>query len=297
MLDFNYASSSRAQDIQDDWQEERKGIRGGRNKDRGADSGNVKVFRDTSKQNSRTEGLPPSRGSFRPNDQQSPVLQDCATLSAPSDQSPDGQTRRFQPPPGFGRLTADVPQQSSNTSVDSFTRPVRPVPAAEPSRIVFASPFTPLHMPTPAETHALAQTANAQRSSPLLKGESHIVKTIEKMLGSSEDLIIQFKNLTHQFKENIIDAKSLLDGIVILAFKNRDSGEKNTLTLLGKVWTHLADSLPEESDVSVELTTVISKKKKKGVSLAEFEAIKKGAPKKDAMLRAWYDFKVSVIFI
>ena len=117
------------------------------------------------------------------------------------------------------------------------------------------------------------------------------------MLGSSEDLIIQFKILTHQFKENIIDAKSLLDGIVTLAFKNRDSGEKNTLTLLGKVWTHLADSLPEESDVSVELTTAISKKKKKGVSLSEFEAIKKGAPKKDAMMRAWNDFKVSVIFI
>lgn len=276
--------------------------------------------------------LSPNRGSFRTSttndNESSPSIGSFraiqVTHTAP--EVPEEPVRRFKPPPGFGKLTKPVTEvlapknkphppgfnpppefgivAPTALEANSARLPTTSYPNLSDSRHsrgpVFSRPviaqFEPADMPTPAELRAqtLAEMPLPAVAS-ILKGDPDFVKAIEKLFDSSIDILNQFKELIGKFKTNRIDSKELLDEFIRLSLSAKpDSKPQNIFVMAGKAWARLADTLPEEAS-TLDLNTAMSlkKKKKKGVSLAEFESIKKGVHKKDAMLRAWNDFKVT----
>jgi hypothetical protein len=151
-------------------------------------------------------------------------------------------------------------------------------------------PLNSYTMPTPAEMHKSSPTGF------ILQGEPDMLQIIEKKLLSSDvDAILHFKDLIQLFKSNSIDSDSFLNAFLELVFiKTNMISRPNILNLIGAVWARLANLLPPESDVAPELQIALSKKKKKGMPLKQFEEIRKGTPKRDSMLKSWNDYKIKV---
>ena len=178
------------------------------------------------------------------------------------------QSRMHRAPVGFGQLSEPV-----------VVQPVPVVPAE----------------PTPAEMMALQpSSAPTPSSKPILNGDPDLVRAIEKLLGG-QDKIIKFKDLTRDFKSNNIDAFNMLQAFSSLALVDKPlKAQKSTIDELGRVWHRMAESVPEDKSAVVN---VVPKKKKKGLSLAEFEALNRATPRREAMIKAWNNFKAMVIVL
>ncbi|KAI8906724.1 hypothetical protein EDD86DRAFT_209613 [Gorgonomyces haynaldii] len=191
----------------------------------------------------------------------------------PSQQEPEEipdqfrEERRFQAPAGFGSQLSNAPPP--------VTRDPSPPPVARPE-------------PTPAELLAMTDTE------PLLNGDPEVVRGIERLLSNSRERILRFKQLMNQFKQNDIEAYTLLDAFIRMSLDGRPAGQHDqTLLDLGKVWQRMADTVPETSNMEpvIQEALLTKKKKKKGLSLQEFEALRKGTPKRDSMIQVWNAFK------
>lgn len=194
--------------------------------------------------------------------------------------------RAKAPPAGFGtKLSAepDPIEESQNIMAQPVMLPLRELRPA-------------ILEPTPAEMFAitLLQAPKNNLQAHGLKGDPDLIKLIEKLFGFAD--VVIFKDLMLKFKNNVIDSAMLLNQLLNLALASKSSNTyEKTIDQLGIIWHRLSDSLPESKvDLSQNTLEVLDKKKKKGISLKEFEAIRKGIPKKEAMLREWNDFKALV---
>ena len=179
------------------------------------------------------------------------------------------------PPPGFGaHLTGITPVDFPSLSA-SLSR----------SRISSQDPTPAENVNGPAASVTLSDTFTA--------------RDIEKLLGRDSNLITQFNFFTAQFKTNELSAKDFLDNFVSMAVAAKSmKTDSRIIQETGKLWMKMSNFLPEECKVDLEIKQAIEKnkqKKKKGISLAEFESLSSGSTIKDAMLLAWNNLKANVL--
>nr|KAJ3421759.1 hypothetical protein HK105_002403 [Polyrhizophydium stewartii] len=173
-----------------------------------------------------------------------------------------------------------------------------------------AGGFGTMLSPTPAESAALQgrqsnPTAGLQEQQKkklerdlALEGEPDIVASLQRLFGTSQTSATEFKRLMRDFRQSSISASEFLDGFTKLTLVDKhgpllEDARQET----GRVWMRLIDTFPEEGASDADASDAAAgranagKKKKKGISLSEFEAMRRSMPKKEAMLRAWNDYK------
>ncbi|KAL2916574.1 hypothetical protein HK105_204007 [Polyrhizophydium stewartii] len=247
-----------------------------------------------------------------------------SNASADSTDDSDGQrgrgSRRFNVPAGFGTaLTSAPPQPPAAIPEPAAPVLVDPTPAQAPARTAArlaaatASGFGTMLSPTPAESAALQgrqsnPTAGLQEQQKkklerdlALEGEPDIVASLQRLFGTSQTSATEFKRLMRDFRQSSISASEFLDGFTKLTLVDKhgpllEDARQET----GRVWMRLIDTFPEEGASDADASDAAAgranagKKKKKGISLSEFEAMRRSMPKKEAMLRAWNDYKAKV---
>lgn len=197
----------------------------------------------------------------------------------------DSGSSRRRAPAGFGQLTAPPTQTApESSSFNSFAS--RP----QVNRPDTSFPSFPESLPE--------VLLNPAQADVLVNGGSELILYIQKLIGYGPDTMAQLKILVWSFKNGSIPAERLLRDFhsLALAFNARKKPEQ-LLTEMGGVWTRISACLPEEATDSQLQKALEKRSKKKGLSIAEFDALRKGEPKKSAMLRAWNDHKVKVDFI
>ncbi|KAJ3258451.1 hypothetical protein HK103_003573 [Boothiomyces macroporosus] len=165
-------------------------------------------------------------------------------------------------------------------------------PALGGQRRGFGAELTDTSNPTPAElsTPAPIELTPAQDNA-LADAGPELMSILEKLFKSNDSFLAQFKILTASFKANTVSASVFLNEFVNLSIKNNPGVKKDlVMNEVHRAWQHLAETFPEEQP----LQTSQKKSKKKGMSIEEFEAMKKSESKRTAMLRAWNDHKATM---
>ncbi|KAJ3313006.1 protein disulfide isomerase (PDI) protein [Boothiomyces sp. JEL0838] len=165
-------------------------------------------------------------------------------------------------------------------------------PAHGGQRRGFGAELTDTSNPTPAElsTPAPIELTPAQDNA-LADAGPELMSSLEKIFKSNDNFLAQFKILTASFKANTVSASAFLNEFVNLSIKNNPGIKKDlVMNEVHRAWQHLAETFPEEQP----LQTSQKKSKKKGMSIEEFEAMKKSESKRTAMLRAWNDHKATM---
>ena len=164
-------------------------------------------------------------------------------------------------------------------------------PAMQLQRPVFSSPN--LSGPTPAELAKGSAHTVIEQTVPII-GDVGFSNQLTKLFGSRAALV-EFGTVVDQFRNNQADAKTLLSKFTELALRVKNSKEQ--VAQMGSLWRTMTDILPEESNVENDIQEAFKgrKKQKKGIPLMEFQSLKLGSRKKEALLQAWNNFKVNVI--
>jgi hypothetical protein len=121
---------------------------------------------------------------------------------------------------------------------------------------------------------------------------------LQKLIGKDFNSLAQLKISFHSFKTGSTSVEKLLTEYLSLIDSGNPSRKKSTdlMTETQSVWHRMADLLPEEASDTQVQRALDKKAKKKGLSLEEFEALRRGEPKKSSLLRAWNDYKVKASF-
>eukprot|EP00842_Homolaphlyctis_polyrhiza_P002982 jgi/Hompol1/3685/HPOL_001661-RA len=223
-----------------------------------------------------------------------------------------GPSGRRNVPAGFGaQLTSAAPIP---TAVDPLVDNYPPIGSTSTQQAapIRRSPIPAALAPTPAEAIAiLAATSAAEQplrtqnqeqqvqreleKIPALSGEPELVAALKRLFGASSGSVSEFKRLMYDFRQGNILATVFLDGFVRLSMANKIGKQIADARIdVGRVWNRLIETYPEEpSDHNEQAMheAAKNKKKKKGMSLEEFEAFRRSIPKKEQMLRAWNDFR------
>ncbi|KAH6596723.1 hypothetical protein BASA61_003417 [Batrachochytrium salamandrivorans] len=252
--------------------------------------------------------------------------------NAPESRDTEATHRRLQVPFGFGSQLSTPPPTATRASVDDFppiqgesseSKSLR-VPSSTlqlgAARTAFGVPASrtlpPTHAPTPAEAAALhgrsdelplSQQQQQQQRQILerdlqLSQEPEIVTGLLKLFGFSSNSVAEFKRLSLDFRSGRSSASGFIDGYMNLAL----AGRRGKLLVeaqkdAGQIWMRLLETYGDSAngdgldDGFVSAANQRGKgKKKKAVSLAEYEATSRTMPKKQAMLRAWNDYRIKI---
>lgn len=208
-----------------------------------------------------------------------------STLSL-NDTTPAADNRRIRPPSNFGS------HLSSSSNVDNFPPPSRARVGAtsgprEPQVEAFPLPQAAVSseeiLLTPAQNDILSAAG------------PDLIVALQKLIGIKTSNMSLLKISIWSFRNGSIFAEVLLNELVGLAEASHPrKTHKQLLPQLSSIWNQIADTLPEEATNSQIQRALEKKSKKKGLTIEEFEALRKGEPKKTAMLRVLNDHKVRV---
>ncbi|KAJ3275918.1 hypothetical protein HDV01_006785 [Terramyces sp. JEL0728] len=203
--------------------------------------------------------------------------------------SGSGTTRSRDEEVRRGRQRSDRPETQSSSpatnAADNFS-------VLGGQRRGFSGNLTETTNPTPAELSAPAPIElTPAQDNALADASPELSASLEKIFKSNENFFAQFKIMTASFKNSTLTANAFLKEFVNLSLKNNQSVQKElVMNEVHRAWQKLAETFPEEPQVQANQ----KKPKKKGMSIEEFEAMKRSEPKKTAMLRAWNDHKATM---
>lgn len=125
---------------------------------------------------------------------------------------------------------------------------------------------------------------------------SDFILLIQKLIGKDFNSLAQLKISFHAFKIGTLSVDKLLSEFLSLIESGNPSRKKSIdlITETQSVWHRMAELLPEEASDAQVQRALDKKARKKGLSLQEFEALRRGEPKRSSLLRAWNDYKVKV---
>ncbi|KAJ3338568.1 hypothetical protein HDU91_001170 [Kappamyces sp. JEL0680] len=228
---------------------------------------------------SRRKGKPPGQDGSGP----SSARGSFQNLSIASSDDAASQGRAHRVPAGFGsQLTSDAsfptPTISHRPQVGRSSSPAPDYPL--PSEA--AAPVSEILL-TPAQTDILAA------------GGPELIFAIQKLIGTQGNNLASLKLAIWSFRQGTSTAEKLLQELYSLCVAQHPKKKADQLlTEMGLVWHKIIDTFPEEATSDQIQRALEKKSKKKGLTIEEFEALRKGEPKKEAMLRVWNNHKIKV---
>ncbi len=199
-------------------------------------------------------------------------------------------SRRLRAPEGFGSHLSHPVSQTGG--FQSFS----PRPQVGAS---LANSSTSNSFPLPQESQSYNDELllTPAQNDIFLLGGPEIIFAIQKMIGLHVSAMSRLKLAFWSYRNGSLPAEILLSDFLSMVESNHP--RKRPEQLLGEMsslWHRLADTMPEEA-TNIQIQKALEKKsKKKGLTIEEFEALRKGEPKRTAMLRVWNDRKVKVPF-
>lgn len=211
-------------------------------------------------------------------------------------------SRRLRAPEGFGSQLTSAPAPMSKTGNFSSFAPRPHVGSTAMTGSSSSSSFNSIRaFPLPQESMSNHQEEDLlltpAQNDIFITGGPELVVAIQKLIGLQVLSMSRLKMAFWSFKIGQLAAEKLLAEFAAMAESNHP--RKKPDQLLGEMsslWHRLADTLPEEATDSQIQRALEKKSKKKGLTIEEFEALRKGEPKRSAMLRVWNDRKVKVYF-
>ncbi|KAJ3415910.1 hypothetical protein HDV05_003751 [Chytridiales sp. JEL 0842] len=141
--------------------------------------------------------------------------------------------------------------------------------------------FPSITASNPARGNSPSSAPSSSVSSSSSGSDSELVKKIKKLFGDNQSKLGEFKSLATSFKTSLITSDEFLTSFMSLALddKKSEQSRREATFEAGKLWTQLAETVPEESGN----VPTSQKQKKKAMNTPG---------KKEQMLRAWNDYKV-----
>ncbi|KAJ3259618.1 hypothetical protein HK104_006915, partial [Borealophlyctis nickersoniae] len=243
-----------------------------------------------------------------------PALEAPSSAPPPDAQPEGGNTTastngRLRPPPGFGsQLSAQPVQRTPSPALIAAPAPVASTqsgnwPSAAESAQAPSQPqtqklkpppgFGTQLSPTPAEARGASPAPGPSSSPPIVGGDPELALKLQRLFRSDASKLAEFKSLAAAFRQNLIPVDDFLTRFIGLATDGLvgAKSKKEAQAEAGRVWGHLAETVPDSVEDEIESAAAKGKGKKKGIPISLAPG-RSGGGKKEAMLRAWNDWKI-----
>jgi hypothetical protein len=210
---------------------------------------------------------------------------------------------------GKSALTDDNDLNSSFQNLSSFRRvpagfgaqltEEHPPISSIPTKAQVGRSSSPsMNFPLPAETvpnTSMEVLLTPAQNDVLVQAGPEIVLSIQKLIGMNVNTFSSLKIAIWFLRQGTLSAEKVLDNFYQMCLDfNQKKNPERLLTEMALVWHKIIDTLPQEA-TSDQINRALEKRsKKKGLTIEEFEALRKGEPRKTAMLRVWNNHKVRV---
>lgn len=193
--------------------------------------------------------------------------------------------KRIRVPAGFGsQLTA-----SQSSDFNSFA----PRALVGRERLDDNFPLPQDSLPSLSNYEEISLTPS--QADVLVSGGQQLIVSLQKLIGTSSSAMAKVKIGFWSFKSGATRPETFLKEFFSLAKANNEKKKEDILMIdVATMWRKLSEILPIEISDEQVRRAVDKKSKKKGLSIDEFEALRRAEPRQTAMLRVWNDFKATV---